>query len=74
MRRLWVFPYGDTTTSPYSYFCFGALSYLDKNMSAHALVPRERQVHRRGARHHTDVRVLRSRRLFLTQETKRAPQ
>lgn len=33
-------------------------------MSAHALVPRKRQVHRRGARHHTDVRVLRSRRLL----------
>lgn len=35
------------------------MTYLDQNVRADALASREGQVHRRGARHHADVRVLR---------------
>lgn len=61
MRRLRVLPTGLPTHTLSK--DFSIVRYLDENVSAHALVARKREVHRRGARHHTNVRVLRSCRL-----------
>lgn len=41
-------------------YCTIGISYLDEDMGPHALVSGESQVHRRRARHHVDVGVLRS--------------